>query len=69
MILNLPRHVADRFEFIVDEQLRSHHDKPKDVHKSSEGRKDKGVPALMLLIQEGVDSITNDLKTRKSIEK
>lgn len=58
----LPWHVGYGFEFVVDEELGGHHDKPKHIHKAGEGGEDERVPPLVLLVEEGIDGIANHLQ-------
>lgn len=45
-----PRQMSHRFQFVVDEQLRSHHDKTEGQEVTVEQSQDEGIPPFVLQI-------------------
>ena len=52
------RHVLNALEAIVDVQLRSHVDEAKGVDATHKSVEDESVKALVLFVEERIDSIT-----------
>jgi hypothetical protein len=52
-------------ESVVDIELRNHGDEAKQIDKFHQGLQDKGIPALVFVIQERVDGITGQERVRQ----
>ncbi len=63
-----PRQMSHRLEFIVDEQLRRHHDEAKRVDRASERRKNPRVPAPVCFVNERVDRVADAQREQQTTE-
>lgn len=50
--------MLDGLQLVVDVQLRSHHNETEDIHKPYKCVDDEGVPALVLIVHQGVDTVS-----------
>mmetsp|Transcript_68515 Transcript_68515/g.161054 ORF Transcript_68515/g.161054 Transcript_68515/m.161054 type:complete len:272 (-) Transcript_68515:327-1142(-) len=55
-----PRHVCHRLEFVIDEELRGHHDETKGIDAAYGSTYDPTVPALMLQVEHREEGVAED---------